>query len=134
MADVNRAFSRPSPTASDALDCVDPGADHGMIGPSMTTLPQPMLATSRRPTGRSTGRVAEVTLDGFRAVVLVEGDRLVVRTRGGHDIADRLPGLRSLGELGVPLVLDGELVVGGGRPAVFAGPGASLPDDATGSR
>ena len=89
----------------------------GMLGPLMSTLPLPMLATTGRPDGTLAGWMAEVKLDGFRAMVLVDGDRLVVRTRGGHDIADQLPELRRLGEVGVPMALDGELIVGGGRPA-----------------
>ena len=43
-----------------------------------------------------------------------------MRTRGGHDIADQLPELDALSDLGVDVVLDGELVAGAGRPADFS--------------
>ena len=86
----------------------------------MTTIPLPMLATTGRPDGSLSGWVAEVKLDGFRALVAVEGARRVVRTRGGHDIADQLPELASLSEIGTTMVLDGELIAGAGRPADFS--------------
>ena len=85
----------------------------------MTTIPLPMLATTGRPEGSLSGWVAEVKLDGFRAQVLVDGARRIVRTRGGHDIADQLPELATLGEIGTTMVLDGELIAGAGRPADF---------------
>ena len=83
------------------------------------TIPAPMLASHGRPTGSLAGWTAEFKADGFRCQVAVLGGRRVVRTRGGHDIADRLPELAYLSELGVDLILDGELIAGAGRPADF---------------
>ena len=45
--------------------------------------------------------------------------RRVLRTRGGQDIADRVPELEPLSRLGVDVVLDGEVVSGAGRPSDF---------------
>jgi bifunctional non-homologous end joining protein LigD len=81
--------------------------------------PAPMLAHSGRPTGSLTGWTAEFKADGFRCQVAVSSTRRVARTRGGHDIADRLPELEILSHVGVDMILDGELIVGAGRPADF---------------
>ena len=78
-----------------------------------------MLATSGRPAGSLAGWTAEVKADGFRCQVAAIGGRRVIRTRGGHDIADQLPELEALSHLGVDVILDGELVAGAGRPADF---------------
>jgi bifunctional non-homologous end joining protein LigD len=50
--------------------------------------------------------------DGMRALLVVEGGRVTVTTRTGHDATQRFPELRALGEvLGqTEVVLDGEIV------------------------
>jgi bifunctional non-homologous end joining protein LigD len=78
-----------------------------------------MLATSGRPSGPLTSWSAEFKADGYRCQLSVVDGRLVARTRGGHDIADQVPELSCLAALGVDVVLDGELIVGAGRPADF---------------
>lgn len=78
-----------------------------------------MLAASGRPTGSLAGWTAELKADGFRCQVAIHASRRVARTRGGHDIADRLPELEVLSHIGVDMILDGELIVGAGRPADF---------------
>jgi bifunctional non-homologous end joining protein LigD len=78
-----------------------------------------MLASHGRPAGSLTGWTAELKADGFRCQMGIRGDRRVMRTRGGHDIADRVPELGALADLGVDLVLDGELIAGAARPADF---------------
>ena len=78
-----------------------------------------MLAASGRPAGSLAGWTAEFKADGFRCQVAVSSSRRVARTRGGHDIADRLPELEVLSHIGVDMILDGELIVGAGRPADF---------------
>jgi len=78
-----------------------------------------MLAVSGRPPGPLGGWTAEFKADGFRCQVAVSGSRRVARTRGGHDIADRLPGLEGLSHIGVDMIFDGELIIGAGRPADF---------------
>ena len=85
----------------------------------VVVIPGPMLATSGRPAGSLAGWTAEVKADGFRCQVAAIGGRRVIRTRGGHDIADQLPELEALSHLGVDVILDGELVAGAGRPADF---------------
>lgn len=82
-------------------------------------IPQPMLASHGRPAGSLAGWTAELKADGFRCQVGILGDRRVVRTRGGHDVDDRVPELAALVDLGVDVVLDGELIAGAGRPADF---------------
>ena len=78
-----------------------------------------MLAASGRPAGSLVGWTAEFKADGFRCQIAVSTSRRVARTRGGHDIADRLPELEVLSRVGVDMILDGELIVGAGRPADF---------------
>ena len=85
----------------------------------MLTIPRPRLATSGRPATSLRGWSVEVTADGFRCQVSIIGGRRVARTGGGHDISDHLPELAVLSDLGVEVVLDGELVAGAGRPADF---------------
>ena len=84
-------------------------------------IPAPMLAASGRPVGSLVGWTAEFKADGFRCQVAVSSARRVARTRGGHDIADRLPELEVLSHVGVDMILDGEAIVGAGRPADFQG-------------
>src|SRR3954453_1009701 len=76
-----------------------------------------MLAANRAP---GEGRWAiEPKLDGWRALVYVDGG-VRVRTRRGRDVTASLPELAGLAEQ-VPdgTVLDGELVAGAGRGVDF---------------
>ena len=66
-----------------------------------------MLATTRPPT-TAADWVFEPKLDGWRALVYVDGD-VKVRTRTGRDISDRVD-MQSLADTGRRFVLDGELV------------------------
>ena len=78
-----------------------------------------MLATAGRPVGGLEDWTVEAKLDGWRATVGISSGRQVVRTRRGRDVTDHLPELAALAHLGVDVVLDGEIIVGGGRPAEF---------------
>jgi ATP-dependent DNA ligase len=61
----------------------------------------------------------EPKLDGWRAMVYVDGG-VTVRTRTGRNITNQLPELASLAAvIGGPCILDGELVTGAGRPGDF---------------
>jgi bifunctional non-homologous end joining protein LigD len=82
-------------------------------------IPGPMLATSGRPSGSLAGWTAEYKADGFRCQATMLAGRRVLKTRGGQDIADRVPELEPLSQLGVDVVLDGELVAGARRPSDF---------------
>lgn len=75
----------------------------------------PMLA-GYGPPASVAGWSAEPKLDGWRALVTVD-ERVTVRTRGGHEL--ELPELDPLADLGLRLVLDGELVGGAGRMSDF---------------
>jgi ATP-dependent DNA ligase len=77
---------------------------------------EPMLAGSGAPAGSLDGRAAEPKLDGWRALVTVD-DGVTVRTRRGHVL--EVPELEPLGDLGLRLVLDGELVAKAGRMEDF---------------
>lgn len=81
-----------------------------------------MLASSG-PLPRGVGEYAyEPKYDGWRAVVYLGPEGLVVRTRSGRDVTEALPELAGLVEAAAPhhLVLDGELIAGAGRPVDFA--------------
>src|SRR4051812_34743947 len=81
---------------------------------------EPMLASSRRVTARPGDWAVEPKLDGWRALVYVDG-LVTVRTRRGKDISPALPELAGLVNAldGHSAVLDGELVVGYGHPWSF---------------
>jgi bifunctional non-homologous end joining protein LigD len=68
---------------------------------------------------RLDGWVAEPKLDGWRARILVDHGGLSVRTRSGRDITANVGGLELLARSGLRVVLDGELVAGGGRLTDF---------------
>src|SRR5688500_8262915 len=78
-----------------------------------------MLAVSGRPKGSLEGWWAETTLGGWRALVTVQDGRVRVRSRRGSDLTGSVPEVEGLGALGRTTVLDGELVVGGGRLTDF---------------
>jgi len=67
----------------------------------------------------------EPKLDGWRALVYVDGD-VRVRTRSGRDITDRVEHLQALAETGRRMVLDGELVADAGRAGDFCRLGPNL--------
>jgi bifunctional non-homologous end joining protein LigD len=79
----------------------------------------PMLATSGRPNVSLDGWVVEPKADGWRAQVAVDADGCTVWTRTGRDITAKVPEVAVLADLGVEVVLDGELVTGAGLPADF---------------
>ncbi|MBA2280462.1 MAG: hypothetical protein H0W25_04395 [Acidimicrobiia bacterium] len=78
----------------------------------------PMLAGYGAPAGALDGWSAEPKLDGWRAHVTID-HAVTVRTRGGHDL--ELPELAPLADLGLRLIIDGELVGGAGRMSDFYG-------------
>lgn len=78
-----------------------------------------MLAGHGRPSTPLSGWAVEPKFDGWRATVEVDGERLRVWSRNGHDLTDRVPSVRQLA--GQRLVLDGELVTGGGTLQDFYG-------------
>ncbi len=82
---------------------------------------RPMLATpSRGHELGGSGWSLEPKLDGWRALVTVEGDRGAQPQRG-RVVTSGVPELSGLGEQlsGRTAVLDGELIVGAGTPTDF---------------
>ena len=79
----------------------------------------PMLADRGLPRGNLAGWAAEPKLDGWRVAVTLTQGRVNVRTRRGHDVTDRLPGIEVLTGIADQLFLDGELVAGAGRANDF---------------
>src|SRR4051812_16379788 len=73
-----------------------------------------MLTGPGRPRTPLAAWAAEPKLDGWRGIVTVDENGVEVRTRSGRRLADPLPELAPLADLAVPVVLDGELVAGGG--------------------
>jgi bifunctional non-homologous end joining protein LigD len=72
-----------------------------------------MLAERGLPAGSLDYWAVEPKLDGWRATVLVDDGKVVVRTRRGHTITEMIPGLDALASR--RFLLDGELVAGAGR-------------------
>ena len=88
----------------------------------MRVLPRysPMLASTGPITGTMEDWAFEPKLDGWRALVYVDGS-LMVRTRNDGDITSSVPELSPLANAltGHHVVLDGELVAQQGRPFDF---------------
>lgn len=102
-------------------DIKESGSDAAAIKNSETDLrkdlpfstAKPMLAklVSRPPTGA--GWRHEIKYDGYRLLVYLEGSRIRMMTRGGHDWTDRFAGLAAdfkSWERSANMVLDGEVV------------------------
>ena len=85
---------------------------------------EPMLATGGNPPPSLAGWHAEPKLDGWRAVVTVGDSGVTARTRSGRSVD--APLLLSLADLGLGLVLDGELVANAGRATDFYAVGPTL--------
>lgn len=79
---------------------------------------EPMLATTQRPS-RAGEWAIEPKLDGWRALVYVGEDGVVVRTRSARDVSASVPALQQLVQVGHEMVLDGELVADCGRASDF---------------
>lgn len=84
---------------------------------SLGTVPlprlEPMLATRRRQLVLDDARIVGRKLDGWRAVVYMDDDGLMVRTRSGRDVTGSLLDRAGLADvLSAGTVLDGELVAG----------------------
>ena len=80
---------------------------------------EPMLAGHGMPTGPTARWAVEPKLDGWRAMVTVYGGAVAVRSRRGRPL--EVPELSPLADIGLDLVLDGELVAGGGTMDDFYG-------------
>jgi bifunctional non-homologous end joining protein LigD len=87
---------------------------------------EPMLA-STGPMGDDRRFGFEPKLDGWRAVVHVEADRVRVFSRPGRDLTSSVPELAAVSRAVPPgTVLDGELVAGSGGASSFYGLGPLL--------
>ena len=82
---------------------------------------QPMLASSGSLSETGDDWAFEPKLDGWRAMVYISHDALMVRTRSGRDVTANIPEIRSICEFGGgrELLLDGELVADQGLPNSF---------------
>src|SRR4051812_33429141 len=81
-----------------------------------------MLAGHGVPAGDPVAWTAEPKLDGWRCQLSIDAQLsagVEVRTWSGRQVTERLPEFSSLAELGVRVVLDGELVAGAGRSDDF---------------
>jgi hypothetical protein len=78
-----------------------------------------MLAERGIPAGSLDRWAVEPKLDGWRATVLVDDDKVVVRTRRGHAITETIPGIEALADGGRRFLLDGELGANAGRASDF---------------
>jgi bifunctional non-homologous end joining protein LigD len=73
------------------------------------TLPRDTAAATLTASGEWT---VEVKLDGIRACVTIDGDKVRITNRTGRDITIRYPEIvQALSGLGIRAVLDGEIVV-----------------------
>jgi bifunctional non-homologous end joining protein LigD len=71
-----------------------------------------MLAASGRPTTPLSGWAVEPKFDGWRAMAEVDGGRVCVTSRNGHDLTRQVPSVEQLA--GRRLVLDGEIICDAG--------------------
>ncbi|HVT78372.1 MAG TPA: RNA ligase family protein [Acidimicrobiales bacterium] len=78
---------------------------------------QPMLAVTGRPAGDLATYACETKHDGWRLSISLCSGELTARTRSGQIL--QVPALEPIAELGVDVVLDGELVSSSGRSDDF---------------
>jgi bifunctional non-homologous end joining protein LigD len=106
QAAPKRKTSSPDPLAS-ARKATLPAA----IKPQLATLAAGIPSTGEW--------LYEIKFDGYRLMARIEKGKVALITRGGHDWADKMPGLvAELGELGLSSTfLDGEIVVLGANGA-----------------
>jgi hypothetical protein len=74
---------------------------------------------ARSTTQSTTGQSLQRENDGWRVLVGVDRSGTCVQTRRGRTLTAAIPEVAALQDLGVELVLDGEVIVGAGRPADF---------------
>jgi bifunctional non-homologous end joining protein LigD len=93
-------------------EAADPHADAAPL--PATLAPQLALLASALPPGPEHW-LFETKFDGYRVLARIEGDRIALVTRGGHDWAQRLPTLKAaLAALHIGSAwLDGEIIVPG---------------------
>ncbi len=101
--------SEPRATAVDAIAGAVKGSLPERLAPQLAA-----LATGIPAFGRW---IYEIKFDGYRLMARVEGDRVKLITRGGHDWAAKMPDLvEAIKKLGLRSAwLDGEIVVMGGN-------------------
>ena len=88
------------------------GQDPG-VEPVPDGLPPMKAATGPLPTGRAAhGWAAEFKWDGVRALCLIDGGRLRIRSRRGNDVTGTYPELKELAKTvsDARLLLDGEII------------------------
>jgi bifunctional non-homologous end joining protein LigD len=100
--------ARPAPDAR-----VEPSALAGAKRAALPRAVEPQLATLVAEAPAGDEWVHEVKFDGYRVLCRVEGGRVRIATRAGHDWTDRFPGLaRALEKLPAErALLDGEAAV-----------------------
>ncbi|MGA5226487.1 ATP-dependent DNA ligase [Streptomyces koyangensis] len=80
---------------------------------------EPMRADARATlpaAGTSDGLYWQQKVDGYRVIAFLRGGRLHLQSRTGADLTAHFPELQAAADIGMDLVLDGELVVlNGGR-------------------
>ncbi|MEP7295529.1 MAG: DNA ligase D [Burkholderiales bacterium] len=105
VASATRSES-PAATAADTAGAIK-GSLPERLAPQLATLSSGIPAFGRW--------VYEIKLDGYRVMARIEGDRVKLITRGGHDWAAKMPDLvEAIRELGLRSAwLDGEIVVMG---------------------
>ena len=101
-------IARPLKAASN-----DPAGPAGAVKAAMPATLAPQLASLASAAPTSGDWSWEIKLDGYRLMARIEGGKVRLITRGGHDWSARMPGLvKALSELGLHSAwLDGEIVV-----------------------
>src|SRR5262245_46400290 len=89
---------------SDALTSDNPATVTLALKPPI----KPQLALTRKELPRGEGWAYEQKLDGFRAIVFVDGENACIQSRGGKDLTRYFP---ELSFAPGRYVLDGELVI-----------------------
>jgi bifunctional non-homologous end joining protein LigD len=95
------------------LPPVDSTGPTGAVAAPMPATMAPQLASAATVAPTSGEWLYEIKLDGYRVMTRIDGDRLSLITRGGHDWSAKMPGLvKALKGLGLARSwLDGEIVV-----------------------
>lgn len=105
-----------APLAAAKYRKVDTASDSGLPGAVKASMPMklpPQLATLAAGVPAAGEWIYEIKFDGYQVMARIDGGKVTLITRGGHDWSSKMPHLvKEIGKLGLQSAwLDGEIVI-----------------------